>query len=211
MKVEFKDELKRFQDAGNRVIGAPWRVNGTTRLVWRGKGHTLSFGEGVDIRELNFNFDGADGTGGTFTLGDRCVVRIASRLGDGCTVSIGSGTVFNKRTSLSPWERTSIAIGKDCLFADVIVRTCDMHALFDIETGERFNHSKDVFIEDRVWLADRAMVMKGARIGTGSIIGAGAIVSGDIPESSLAVGVPAKVIRRGVAWSRELADRMSDN
>jgi acetyltransferase-like isoleucine patch superfamily enzyme len=39
-------------------------------------------------------------------------------------------------------------------------------------------------------------VSKGVRIGRGAVIGAGAVVTEDIPEDSIAVGVPAKVIRR---------------
>jgi carbonic anhydrase/acetyltransferase-like protein (isoleucine patch superfamily) len=40
-----------------------------------------------------------------------------------------------------------------------------------------------------------AIVLDGVRIGAGSIIGAGAVVTKDVPERSLAVGVPAKVLR----------------
>ena len=37
--------------------------------------------------------------------------------------------------------------------------------------------------------------MPGTNIGTNSIIGANAVVTSDIPANSIAVGVPAKVIR----------------
>ncbi|WP_159621420.1 DapH/DapD/GlmU-related protein [Ruania rhizosphaerae] len=52
-----------------------------------------------------------------------------------------------------------------------------------------------ITIEDDVWLAGRVSVMAGVRIGHGSVIGAGAVVTSDIPPNSLAVGVPARVIR----------------
>jgi galactoside O-acetyltransferase len=42
-------------------------------------------------------------------------------------------------------------------------------------------------------------VLDGVTIGEGSIIGAGAVVSKDIPPYSIAVGVPAKVIKHRVA------------
>lgn len=41
-----------------------------------------------------------------------------------------------------------------------------------------------------------AVVLDGVRVGAGSIIGAGCVVTKDIPPRSLAVGVPAKVIRQ---------------
>ena len=52
-------------------------------------------------------------------------------------------------------------------------------------------------IEDDSLIGIRAVVLNGARVGTHSIIGAGAVVTEgqEIPPRSLAVGVPAKVIR----------------
>ncbi len=41
-----------------------------------------------------------------------------------------------------------------------------------------------------------AIVLDGVRVGVGSIVGAGAVVTKDLPERSLAMGVPAKVIRQ---------------
>lgn len=40
-----------------------------------------------------------------------------------------------------------------------------------------------------------AIVLDGVRIGAGSIVGAGAVVTKDVPERSLVLGIPAKVIR----------------
>ncbi len=56
--------------------------------------------------------------------------------------------------------------------------------------------SDGVFIEDGVWIGNSAIILPGVRIGKKSIIGAGSVVSSDIPSYSLAVGVPAKVIKR---------------
>jgi acetyltransferase-like isoleucine patch superfamily enzyme len=53
-----------------------------------------------------------------------------------------------------------------------------------------------VVIEEDCWLGAGAIVLPGVRIGRGSIIGAGAVVTKDIPPLSLAVGVPARVVRQ---------------
>jgi maltose O-acetyltransferase len=53
-----------------------------------------------------------------------------------------------------------------------------------------------VTIEEDCWLGTGAIVLPGVRIGSGSIIGAGAVVTKDIPPMSIAVGVPARVIRQ---------------
>lgn len=52
-----------------------------------------------------------------------------------------------------------------------------------------------VVIEDEVWLGEGVVVMPGVRIGRSSIIGANAVVTHDIPPFSVAVGVPARVIK----------------
>ena len=52
-----------------------------------------------------------------------------------------------------------------------------------------------VTICDDVWIGGRVIILPGVTIGQGSIIGAGAIVTKDIPPYSVAVGVPAKVVR----------------
>jgi acetyltransferase-like isoleucine patch superfamily enzyme len=51
-----------------------------------------------------------------------------------------------------------------------------------------------ITIEDDVWLGSGVVVVDGVTIGKGSIVGAGAVVTKNIPEYSIAVGVPAKVI-----------------
>lgn len=52
-----------------------------------------------------------------------------------------------------------------------------------------------VTIEDDVWIGARVAVTAGVTIGRGSVIGAGAVVTRDIPPYSIAVGVPAKVVK----------------
>jgi acetyltransferase-like isoleucine patch superfamily enzyme len=55
--------------------------------------------------------------------------------------------------------------------------------------------SEGITIEDDVWLGSGVRVIDGVRIGKGSVIGANAVVNRDIPPYSIAVGVPAKVIK----------------
>jgi len=55
---------------------------------------------------------------------------------------------------------------------------------------------KGIKIEDDVWIGAGAKVLDGVKIGKGSIIGAGAVVTKNIPPYSVAVGVPARVIKK---------------
>jgi len=55
---------------------------------------------------------------------------------------------------------------------------------------------KGIKIEDDVWIGAGAKVLDGVKIGKGSVIGAGAVVTKDIPPYSVAVGIPARVIKK---------------
>lgn len=53
-----------------------------------------------------------------------------------------------------------------------------------------------IVIEDDVWIGVNAVILKGVKIGKGSIIGAGSVVTRDVPKNSIAIGNPARVIKR---------------
>lgn len=53
-----------------------------------------------------------------------------------------------------------------------------------------------VKIKRKAWLGARVIVLPGVTIGENAIVGAGAVVTKDIPANSIAVGVPAKVIKK---------------
>lgn len=52
-----------------------------------------------------------------------------------------------------------------------------------------------ITVEDDCWIGANVVFLDGAHVGKGCIIGAGSVVRGHIPVNSVAVGVPAKVIR----------------
>jgi acetyltransferase-like isoleucine patch superfamily enzyme len=53
-----------------------------------------------------------------------------------------------------------------------------------------------VSIEDDCWIGGGAIIVPGVTVGRGSVIGAGSVVTKDVPENSLAVGNPCRVIRK---------------
>ena len=61
---------------------------------------------------------------------------------------------------------------------------------------ERKIFTKPVKICENVWLGENVSVLSGTVIGKNSIIGANSVVSKNIPENCIAVGNPAKVIKK---------------
>lgn len=69
-------------------------------------------------------------------------------------------------------------------------------------TERRLSNDKTVVIGRNVWLGDGVAVLGGAKIGDGVIVGANSVVTGTLPAFCMAVGAPARPIRR---WDVEAA------
>lgn len=96
-------------------------------------------------------------------------------------------------------SETSVRLGKNVLmaaFCYIVAGGNHSYDRTDIPIIQQPSYSKGgIVIEDNVWLGANVTVLDGVKIGRDSIIGAGAVVIDDIPEFSIAVGVPAKVIK----------------
>jgi len=90
-----------------------------------------------------------------------------------------------------------LEIGKYCIFAAFVYINTSDHNFNKNELiqNQGFFGSK-ITVGDDVWLGGHVFINKGVKIGDGSIIGAGAVVIKDIPKYSIAVGNPAKVIKK---------------
>ena len=115
--------------------------------------------------------------------------------GEDCCIEMGEHTFIGSYTSvIGPGN---IKIGKRCLIAAHSGIIANNHIFSDpIEMIECQGITRQgVVIEDNCWLGYGVKVLDGVTIGEGSVIGAGAVVTKDIPPYSIAVGVPAKVVR----------------
>ena len=91
-----------------------------------------------------------------------------------------------------------VSIGNDVMMGpEVIIYTSGHNfARSDITMIEQGSSEKEpVIIGDDTWIGRRVMIMPGVTIGKGCVIGAGAVVTKDIPDYTVAGGVPAKVLK----------------
>jgi len=62
-------------------------------------------------------------------------------------------------------------------------------------------------IQDNCFIGINAIIMPNVTIGRNSVVGAGAVVTRDIPPNSIAVGVPARVIRTTAQYKQTMIDK----
>lgn len=114
--------------------------------------------------------------------------------------------------SVSLWDSVEIGIG--CIISKGVVLTCDIrigkHTIININSN--INHDcvldnfvtigpgthigGNVHIGEGTWIGIGTTVIHNINIGKGCFIGAGAVIVNDIPDYTLAIGVPAKPVRR---------------
>jgi acetyltransferase-like isoleucine patch superfamily enzyme len=112
-------------------------------------------------------------------------------------LEIGDNVWINSGSKLVCCQHITIGAGS-IISWDVEIRDSDIH---NINRGG-FVVSKPIEIGSDVWIGSRATILKGVKIGNGSVIATGAVVTQDVPENCLVAGVPARIIRENVNWSR---------
>lgn len=116
-------------------------------------------------------------------------------IGDNCEINMNCIFLDDNR----------IQIGNHALIAPNVQIYTAFHAT---SASERFGKSKDestfsfaktitapVIIGDDVWIGGGTIILPGVVIGNNVVIGAGSVVTKDIPDNTVAVGNPCKVLR----------------
>ncbi|MBE9230873.1 acyltransferase [Cuspidothrix issatschenkoi LEGE 03284] len=114
---------------------------------------------------------------------------------DNTSIYIGENTYIAPGVCIA--GQGDIHIGKNCMIAANCGIYANNHVFTDLllPIKQQGTTREGIIIEDDCWLGHGVTVLDGVKIGKGSIIGAGAVVSKNIPPYSIAVGVPAKVIK----------------
>lgn len=111
-------------------------------------------------------------------------------------ISIGDDCWINNNATIIS-DGAKIIIGSKCLIGcNVEITDSDFH---DLAPESRFGGKniikKDVIIENNVFIGNNVAILKGVTIGKNSVIGNRSVVTKDIPQNSVAVGNPARVIK----------------
>ncbi len=110
----------------------------------------------------------------------------------GKNIAIGDNVFINADCHFQ--DQGGIRIGNNVLIGPKVVIATLNHNENPTKRGNMI--PKRVIIGDDVWIGAGVMILPGVTIGKGAIIGAGSVVTKDIAEYSVAVGNPAKIIRK---------------
>ena len=117
---------------------------------------------------------------------------LRASIGDRCLIGRGSGIVGH----------LAIDIGNDVWTGHHVYITDQNHGYEnpDLPISLQSQPESPVIIGDGSWLGHGTVVLPGARIGRHVAVGANSVVTGELPDHCVAVGAPARVIKR---WTKE--------
>jgi acetyltransferase-like isoleucine patch superfamily enzyme len=152
-------------------------------------------------------------------LGEGCIIGPYCSLSAGVmpghvidhspVVTIGDRVLIGKGSGIVGHH--TVEIGDDVFTGHHVYITDANHGYEDttLPIGRQFAAPRPVRVGSGSWLGHGTVVLPGADIGRNVAVGAGSVVTGVLPDFSVAVGNPARVIRRfvdGEGWVRVSRD-----
>ena len=130
--------------------------------------------------------------------------------GEKCELSIGDGCCIGNFNHI--YATKKVIIGTKVLTADKVYISDNLHSYQDIHTAildQPVKQNKEVVIGDGTWIGENVCIL-GVTIGKNCVIGANAVVTKNLPDYAIAVGNPAKIIKRFCLetnqWKKTSAD-----
>jgi len=152
-------------------ISISWSANiGRNVLLAATDGGSIKFGRDVSI-----------GRGAQIVAKRGSIV-----IGDNVVIGVGSIIVC----------RQSITIEQDTLIAEYVVIRDQDHSVSTRPIRTAGFETEAISIGKDCWLGCKSTILRGSVIGDGSVIGAHALVRGKVDDHSLAVGNPARVVKK---------------
>jgi acetyltransferase-like isoleucine patch superfamily enzyme len=143
-------------------------------------------------------------------IGDGCIIgpyvglsagvspehEIPAEERDGPVIRIGNRTVIGRGSSVV--GHRYVRIGDDVWTGPNVYISDANHGYEDVSLpiGLQFAAPRPVTVGDGAWLGTNAVVLPGASVGRHVVVGAGSVVTTELPDFCVAVGNPARVIRR---------------
>lgn len=148
--------------------------------------------------------------GASLAIGASCYVGRHVELGPSGAISIGDHASIQDRSILVG----DVKLGRYCLLSLNVLMTSGRHYFDrwphllirdqDSQVSQDADlirdHSRPIIVGEDCWLGMNSVVMPGVKIGRGCIVGSNAVVTHDLPPYSVAIGAPARVVRKRLAF-----------
>lgn len=163
----YKERFKKF--ATNSVIKSPLGINGY---------------ENIEI-------------GNNVFIGYKSWIAAVPLTGEPeCLLKFGNGCIIGNFNHI--YATKKIVFGDKVLTADKVYISDNVHEYTNIEKAvldQRIKQVSEVYIGEGSWIGENVCII-GANIGKHCVIGANSVVTKNIPDYSVVVGNPSKIIKR---------------
>ena len=112
----------------------------------------------------------------------------------GSHIEVGKNFFANYNCTII--DVAKVKIGDNCQMAPNVAIYTAGHPLHPVARNSMYEYGISVTIGDNVWIGGNTVIMPGVHIGSNTVIGAGSVVTRDIPDWSVAVGNPCRVIKK---------------
>ena len=106
------------------------------------------------------------------------------------------GKRFFANFNFTVLDEALVTIGDDCFIGPNVNIYTACHSTDPVERNSRQEWALPVTIGDNCWIGGSTTILPGVTIGDNVTIGAGSVVVKDIPSGCIAVGNPARVIKK---------------
>ena len=160
-------------------------------------------GKGIFIgREVKIEHPEHVTIGDSVYLNDHLWISIIDDLGKNPNVlntpklSIGDNSYIGRFGTIA--VNRKIVIGSDVLISDRVFIGDSMHGFDRVDIPIRLQEmttTGSVIIGDGTWIGINASILQNVTIGKNCVVGANSVVTRDIPDHSVVLGSPARVVR----------------
>ncbi len=155
----------------------------------------LKLGAGTSLGNISCDWLNKLIIGNSCTIQDAVDFRIWHPYNDDCFIKIGDNVFIGHACEFVC--NSSITIGNDCMIASKTVFNTTGH---EFRRNEKMRKqpitTKEIVLEDDVWIGTSCVIMQGVTIGEGAVIGAGSVVNKSVPGYEVWAGVPARFIKK---------------